>query len=164
MARGILLIVVAVALGVVLLRATDSPEPFEATSSGRTETTDRGTTPATDEEADTTTTTAEAAVARDPSEVTILVANGSGMRGAAGRVADTLKGSNYVTAPSVNAKEPAEASTVFYAPGYEADAAAIAGLLTPAPGVQPMPDPLPVDDLSGAQVLIVVAADLAGSG
>lgn len=163
MARGILLIVVAVALGIVLLQATDSPEPFQATADGGGAGGDRGTTPEIDDDTTTTTTpTTQAPVAHDPSEVTVLVANGSGISGAAGRVADSLKASNYVTAPSVNANTPAETSTVYYAPGYEADAAAVAGLLTPTPAIEPMPDPLPVDDLSGAQILVVVAADLAG--
>ena len=37
----------------------------------------------------------------------------------------------------------------------------VAAKLTPAPGVLPMPNPAPVNDLLGANVLVVVAADLA---
>lgn len=163
MLRGIGLIVVAVILGLVLLNATDSPEPFRAAST-------EDETPATPETGDdeggggtTTSTTAAAAQAHDPSEVAILVANGTGgqVRGAAGRVAETLKAGNYILKTSTNTSSAADASIVYFQPGYEADAEAVAGLLTPAPGVQPMPDPIPVADLAGANVLVVVAADLA---
>ena len=162
MLRGIGLIVVAIVLGVVLLNATDSPEPFQAEASAGDET------PAVvpDDEGDegtTTSTTVAAAQAHDPSEVQILVANGTGgqVRGAAGRIAETLKASNYILKTSTNTRTAAEASMVYFQPGYDEDAKRIAALLTPAPGVQAMPDPVPVADLAGANVLVVVAADLA---
>ena len=158
--RGIGLIVVAIVLGVVLLNATDD-EPVGISAGDDDNGSALGEQPAGD---DGQTTTTVAAVAHDPAQVTILVANGSGVRGAAGRVADTLKGSNYVTLEPTNTKAPAEASTVYFVPGYEADARAIAALLTPAPGVSAMPAELPVDDLAAAHVLVVVAADLAGAG
>lgn len=160
MLRGIGLIVVAIVLGVVLLNATDSPEPFRAaaTADDETSTTDTG-----DDEETTTSTTVAAAEAHDPSEVAIIVANGTGgqVKGAAGRIAETLKASNYILKTSTNTRTAADASIVYFQPGYEEDAKLIAGLLTPAPGVQPMPDPVPVADLAGANVLVVVAADLA---
>lgn len=164
MARGIGLIVVAVILGVVLLRATDSPEPFREEATAGASTDDGGDGEAIIEggdegEGETTTTTA---APRNPAEVAILVANGSGVSGAAGRVAETLKGSNYVLKDSTNTTSPAESSFVYFTAGYEAEARAIAALLAPAvPTVQAIPDPAPVRDLAGANVLVVVAADLA---
>ena len=162
MLRGIGLILVAIVLGVVLLNATDSPEPFRAEASADD---DAPATPAGDDEGDeeTTTTTAAPPQAHDPSEVAILVANGTGgqVRGAAGRIAESLKASNYILKTSTNTRAAAEASFVYFQPGYEEDAKRIAALLTPAPGVQPMPDPVPVADLAGANILVVVAADLA---
>jgi hypothetical protein len=157
MVRGVLLILVAVALGVALLRSTDRTPAFtKAASAGnaatKTTTTVRGAV---------TTTTAAKAKAHNPAEVTILVANGSGKAGAAARIASVLKGSNFVLKESTNTKTPAAASVVYYAPGYEPDAKAIAALLTPQPATQPLPNPLPVKDLVGAKVLVVVAADLA---
>ena len=159
MARGILLIVVAILLGVVLLNATDDPEPFTARSGS--EEPDRGATPTTDPATTDTTDTTLPPSPRDPSEVTVLVVNGSGVRGVAGRITETLKGSAYVTVDPGNI-EAVEASVVYFVEGYEADARAVATLLTPQPAVEPMPDPAPVADLQGAQVLVVVAADLAG--
>lgn len=161
MARGIMLIVVAVLLGVVLLNATDDPEPFAQASDEESD--DQGTTPTTEATGgeEETTSTSAPAVARDPSEVTVYVVNGSGVRGAAGSITERLKGSTYITVDPGNI-EVVDSSRVYFTPGYEADAAAIASLLTPPPAVEAMPDPAPVDDLRGAQVLVVVAADLAG--
>jgi hypothetical protein len=157
MVRGLALILVAVVLGVVLLRSTDHTPTFTASTKGTSATT--STTAATNSS---TSTTAAAAKGHDPAQVSILVANGSGKTGAAARVAQTLAASNFVLKTSTNTKTPATASVVYYAAGYAADAQAIARLLTPQPGVQAMPATLPVADLAGAQVLVVVAADLAG--
>ena len=160
MARGFGLIVVAVVLGVVLLNATDSSPTFVETAGDKaTATTVAG-------EGDSTTSSsvggATAPKAHDPAAVAILVANGSGVRGAAARVATTLKGSNYVIKePSVNTKTPAESSVVYYTDGYEGDARAVASLLTPTPGLAAMPDAIPVADLAGANLLVVIAADIA---
>jgi hypothetical protein len=164
MARGIALIVAAVLLGVILLRATDGPEPFDAVATesndgGRGNSNDTATTLPDD-----TATTATTAVApHNPAEVTVLVANGASISGLASQISDQLKAANFVVAEPTNTKAPAAESAVFYVAGYEADAAAIAALLSPAPKTAPMPDPPPVDDLAGAQVLVVAAADLAAA-
>ncbi|MEA3020878.1 MAG: LytR cell envelope-related transcriptional attenuator [Actinomycetota bacterium] len=164
MARGVALIVVAVLLGVILLRATSSSEPFTNVNSkpaagahgvtGTTQATGRG---------GTTPTTAPQA-ARNPATVTVLVANGANVNGLASKIADKLKAANYVTAQPGNTKAPADVSVVYYAPGYEADARAVAALLRPVPKVAPLADPPPVDDMKGANILVVAAADLARSG
>jgi hypothetical protein len=162
MTRGILLILVAVLLGVVLLNATEGSEPFEAaTSSDDGGGGDRGISPST--AATESTTTTAAPVARDPAEVTVYVVNGSGVPGAAARLTETLRSENYVTTEPGNV-ETVESSRIYYVAGYEADANAVATLLTPPPAVEEMPDPAPVDDLRGAQILVVMAADLAGGG
>lgn len=162
--RGIGLIVVAVVLGVVLLNATDSPEPFRvAANEDDSGDSNDGATP-TDEGDDTPSSTPALPQPHDPAEVAVLVANGTGgqVRGAAGRVAEQIQPENYIMKSPTNTKTASDASMVYFQPGYEGDASRVAGLLTPAPGVQPMPDPVPVDDLQGAHLLVVVAADLAG--
>lgn len=161
MARGIALIVAAVLLGVILLRATDEPEPFAGVDAEAIAD-DEGTTPTSDPATETTTPTT-AATTRNPAEVTVLVANGAGISGLASTIADQLKGANYVVAEPGNTKAPADESAVFFTPGYEADAAAVAALLNPPPQVAPLPDPAPVDDMKGAHVLVVAAADLAAA-
>ena len=163
MARGIALIVAAVLLGVILLRATDGPEPFSGVSASESDDDDGdgSTVTTTDPGTVTTASTAAPAVAHNPAEVTVLVANGAGIDGLASRIADQLKAANYVLSEPGNTKAPADESTVFYTAGYEADAAAVAALLSPPPKTALLPDPPPVDDMKGAQVLVVAAADLA---
>jgi hypothetical protein len=107
--------------------------------------------------------TVTTASTHNPAEVTVLVANGAGIPGLASKIGDQLKGANFVVAEPGNTKAPADESAVFFTPGYEADAAAIAALLTPAPKVAPLPSPAPVDDMKSAHVLVVAAADLAAA-
>ncbi len=152
--RGAALIFVAVVVGVVLLNATEGSEPFTAEPDRRTTTTAP---PDEDDEPPTETTVP----ARDPAEVRVLVANGSGIAGAAGRLTDQLNAVNYnVLAPGNTNPPRIESSAVYYAPGFQAEAEALARLLQPAVTVAPMPDPLPVDDLKEADVLIVLAEEL----
>jgi hypothetical protein len=162
LARGVVLIVAAVLIGIVLLRSTDGSEPFRnvAEDDGGADGSGDPSQPGGDG-GGTTSSTAAPATARDPAQVTVLVANGSGVKGAAQRIADTLKASNYVTAQPVNTTARADASAVYYVEGYEPDARAVAKLLNPAPNVAAMPNPLPVADLAGSHVLVVVATDLA---
>lgn len=159
MARGIALIAIAVLLGVFLLNATDSPEPFASVETDDDSELDDTTDSTPVEVPDTTDTTAQAA--RNPAEVTTLVANGAGIDGLASRISDTLKAANYIVAEPGNTRAPAEESAVYYTPGYEADAQAIANLLNPVPKVEALPDPSPVEDMKGANVVVVAAADLA---
>lgn len=191
MLRGILLIVVAVAIGVILLRATDdSPFATDEVAAGddadddvvedddaQTETEGPGAVEGETEGdggAPSTTEVAPGAgssvpdtspVTRPPAEVAVLVANGSGVAGAAARFAEVVGGAGYETAPPANVREDGgvEASVVYFTDGYEDDAAAVAGTLAPVPAVAPLPDPAPVDDLRGASVVLVVGPDLAGT-
>lgn len=203
--RGVLLVLVAVAIGLLLLNGTDeqllaaddesasaSPPPTTAPAedervvgladggAGRNRaeaSTDEDDEAATDEGGegatdDTTTSTAPTTTAttttvadgpRDPEDVTVLVANGSGLQGAAASVTETLDGAGYGTAAPSNVRDGARAnaSVVYYLEGFEADAEAVAAAFSPAPPVAPMPDPAPTDDLRGASVVLVLGPDLA---
>ncbi|HYF47690.1 MAG TPA: LytR C-terminal domain-containing protein [Acidimicrobiales bacterium] len=165
MARGIALIVAAVLLGVVLLRATDGDEPFTPVADDdETEVISGDEDDDTDTSVDVPTTDTTLAPPRNPAEVTVLVANGAGIGGLASRIAETLNGANYITAEPTNTRAPADESVVFYTPGYEADAAAVAALLTPTPRTEALPDPPPVESIGTANVIVVAAADLAEPG
>jgi hypothetical protein len=102
---------------------------------------------------------------RDPAEITVLVANGSGVSGAASEFTDTLNGAGYVTAEAANADQSDYSTTVVYYVGEEqAEAEGVATALGLDPSaVEPMPDPPPTEDgdLRGATVLVVVGTDLA---
>jgi hypothetical protein len=157
MARGVALIIAAVLLGVVLLNATDTPS-FEGVAADRT------TVPSGDDGPTTTAgdgSSTTIAAEHDPASVTVLVANGAGINGLASKIRAKLNAANYVTAEPGNTKAPADESSVYFSPGYEADANAVAALLTPAPKVAPLPNPVPVADMKNANVLVVAAADLA---
>ena len=163
MARGVALIVVAVLVGFVLLNATDAPAPLNVSSD---ETPDEGST-ATQPSSETTTTTAltastdtSVAGARPAAEVTVLVANGAKVQGAAGKLSTQIAEGGYKMAPAANTA-PVPTSTVYFIEGYEPEAKAVAALLTPVPPTAPMPAPAPVDDLRGAQVVVVQGPDLA---
>jgi len=158
MARGVALIIAAVLLGIVLLKATDSSS-VEAVDTGTTAGQSTGHTTTTEAGGSSTTTSAK----HDPASVTVLVLNGAGINGLASTIGNKLTAANYVVAEPANTKAPADESAVYYAAGYQADAEAIAALLTPAPKVSPMPQPPPVDDLKGAHVVVVAAADLANA-
>jgi hypothetical protein len=149
--RGALLVAAAVVLGVVLIRSgldTDDALSAGSGSSGTTTTTDGATT--------------TSVAARPPGEVVVLVANGSGVDGAAGRLTTTIAEAGYQTATETNTPR-VPTTTIYFTPGYEREAAALARTLSPdaAPATEAMPSPAPVSDLAGAHVLVVLGPDLA---
>lgn len=163
MARGIALIVAAVLLGVILLNATDAPEPLTVSSDESPEVTTEapsGGNPTTTVVAPVGSDTTGPAAARPPAEVTVLVANGAQVQGAASKLSTQIAGGGFTMTSPANAA-PVPTSSVYFAEGYEADARAVAALLTPAPPVALMPSPPPVDDLRGAQVVVVQGPELA---
>lgn len=161
MVRGVVLILVAVVLGVVLLQATDGPDPFTAVDDDGGAAAGRTTTSVLGGGQERTTTTPSTSPEVDPSTITVLVANGSGgVAGLAGALTEQLEGAGYQTAPPSNV-DPVDVSVVYYTTGFEEAAEAVASLFDPAPEVAPLPDPSPVDDLRAANVVLVAAADLA---
>ncbi len=100
---------------------------------------------------------------RDPSTIGVLVANGTDVGGAAGRLSGELNAANYVTLPPHNAS-PQTGSAFYYRAGYEVDAQCIARLLGESEKpLWPMPDPPPggitLDQLGNAYVLILIGPD-----
>ena len=96
-------------------------------------------------------------------DVTVLVANGSGVSGRAAELTEQVGESGYRTAaPSnVGGGETIPASTVYFTEGYRAEAEALASTLDPPPQVAALPESGPVSDLRGAQVVLVLGSDLA---
>jgi hypothetical protein len=167
--RGAVLIIIAVVLGFILL-AYGFPGADETVSSsddGVIETDsggdgDTGSGPSVATTAPPTT----AGAARSPGEVTVLVANGSGVSGAAQTFTDTLNADGYVTAEPANAdRKDYTTTTIYYVGEEQAEAAAVATALGIDPAsVQPMPDPPPTadGDLRNSTVLVIVGTDNAG--
>jgi LytR cell envelope-related transcriptional attenuator len=155
--RGVVLVAVAVVLGFFVLRAIEdtgggpTAEEIEAAAD---------TTSSSEDAADSTDTTAPAA--RPTAEVVVLVANASGVQGAAAAQSEAIARGGYQVLPAANAPSDVEATQVMATAGYEADAAALAAAIGARPdSVVPMPDPPPLD-VTGAHVLVMLGPDLAG--
>lgn len=169
-ARGLLLLAVALLIGVVLLNATDADPPGTTiTAEGDSDSGDGGAdtdSGGTDDDAGgdagaaatTTVPTPTTLAARAPAEVKVIVANASDVRGAAGGGRTALVNAKYNVLAPANAAAVAT-SSVFFVPGYDRDAAAVAAAMQlPATLVKPMPAPLPFDT-KGAHVAVVLGAD-----
>jgi hypothetical protein len=163
--RGAGLLLVAVVLGVILLNKTDDTPTTTVTQTRSTETTRRsgGTTTST---IPTTTTIA----AHDPAAVKVLPVNGTATSGVGSRAKDVLLGARYNTLAPTDAKnKPVTATVIYFAPGFQGDAAAIARLLAiPQPVIQPMPADRAaivkdVNNVAAAHVIVVVGSDIAGT-
>ena len=143
--RAIVLVIVAVALGAFLLaRGFDDSDDSTAASPGDTpeESTNgdseedpetNGTTSKTT--TTTTTTTAPPVVTHPPGDVKVAVMNGTGVRGRAGRTADTLNATGFVTAAKNTQQDRVEDSVIYYRPGYGDDAKAVASVLGAPPDI-----------------------------
>ncbi len=104
---------------------------------------------------------------RPPSEVNVLVANGTGGKGIAGSLADKLIADGYI-AKAANAPSTA-AGVIYYRQGYADDARAVAtilgappDILTPAPGdgtIAVAAEAVADGRLSDANVIVIVGAD-----
>lgn len=156
--RGIPLVALAFLIGIALLNRVDTAEPGNVVDAGSSEdTTPTTAAPAVDPEVTTTT-----AALRAPRDVRVLSANGTDVRGAAGRIKDRLMAAGYNTLAATDTKSNVTESSVYFAAGYDREAATVAETLGLAPTtVKPMPTPVPVADLKAANVLVVVGPNLA---
>ena len=155
--RGAFLLAAAVILGVVLLNAADDTPG--RISAGRGDG-DGGSGEITTTTAQATTTTT--APPRKPADVKVLSANGTRIAGAAARVRDTLRTQGYNVLAPLEARNPANASVVYFTPTFDREGQAVAQALRLGPNsVQALPNPPPVPDLRGADVVVVVGPDLA---
>ena len=103
-------------------------------------------------------------VLHPPAEVRVLVANGTDVTGAAGATLDTLvanAGYNGVGAVNDLGEEVLLETFIYYAQGYDLDAQNVRLIINgDSSNVLPLPETLPIDDLSDANVLVHVGADL----
>lgn len=159
--RGVALLAVALVIGIVLLNRTDAEPPGSRVSAG-TGASDDG-----DGDGDggrgggaprATTTAPTTAPPRPPAEVKVIVVNAAGVKGLAGRASDQLKPAGYnVLAPT---NGTATETGVFHTEGYGPDAAAIAAFFQfPPEAVKPVAEPPPIADATGADVIVLIAAD-----
>ena len=160
-ARGLALLALALLIGIVLLNATDADPPGTTVSSNSSSDNrnaaadDAGGTATTTSVAPTTTVPAHAA-----KDVKVIIANASTVKGAAGNAKKALDPAGYnILAPANAAAAPA--TSVYFTPGYDRDAAAVAAALAlPGSTVKAIPAPPPFDT-KGANVAVVIGADQA---
>jgi len=189
--KGVLLIIVVVAMGVFALsegfeddsgqsasQATQSTQVEEQPQEGETteEATENSNSDAASDaegqeaesEDSTDGTSSSLGVLHPPAEVRVLVANGTEVTGAAGATLDTLvatSGYNGVQAVNDIQENILEQTYVYFSQGYELDGRNIAIIINAAGEfVLPMPIELPIDDLLDANVLVHVGADLFPGG
>jgi hypothetical protein len=156
-ARGALLIGIAVLVGLLLLQKMDSGKTAASRIRTITPTT---LTPTTAPPLTTTT--------RPAAAVKVMVANGTTTNGIASTAQRLIAQAGYNALGPADGTAAAKAARrntiVYYAPGFDTEARRIAALLgmTPAPPVAPLPTTaLPVTDLKGANVLVLVGPDYA---
>jgi hypothetical protein len=176
-ARGAALVAVAVLAGLFLLRNGLDTEvtrtadrdtapitaPEEATDAETTdpevtepdpEATDEGpVAPADPEPAD---------APRPRDQLSVIVLNGSGLTGAAGRWSDGIGEHGYQMQSPGNANARVEVTQVMFQPGFDADAVRLVADLGAPAGVsaQALP-PEPPGDIGEAQIVVVVGPDIA---
>ncbi len=155
--KGAILVVVAVAIGLVLLR-DDSASTAQVTVGAADN-------PAAAEDSETTSsTTSTTAAVRAPADVKVLVANGSGVNGAAGTKTTELEALGYVTANPTDA-ERVTATVVYFTDTYQPEAEALATAMGADPAaVMPLPTPAPVGDTQLSNLIVVLGPELATSG
>jgi hypothetical protein len=171
-ARGLAVLGVALLVGfLLLLKAGDGGSAEAVKTAGGTKPTidtsgltDESTTTTPD---DTTTSSSEpSGTTHDPSEVKVVVLNGSGLTGVAKSTSETVGGKGYqMLDPSNAAAGRVEATTVYYSEGYQSEAAAIAELLgKTADSVGPKPTQSLGTGSDKANVVVVLGKDTAPAG
>lgn len=147
---GIVIVVAAVVVALVLLGKGYGPFHSEVESGSNTP---RSTT--------TIATTVTTLASRPPAEVKVKVVNATSTQGLAGKVRDTLNGRGYTQVALGDASTKQLQSDIYYLPGSEAEAQAVARALgINATNVRPMPEPPPVSP-GDATVMVLAGVDLA---
>jgi hypothetical protein len=164
-ARGIIVLVVAVVVGLLLL--------YKAGSGGGGGTTDvstkksGSTTTITIDDTGSTTSTTEkkSSGGHTPSEVKVLVLNGSGKTGVATSTSDSIKQTGYTMLTPDNATTNTATTTVYYADGYQTDAENVATVLGKTSDiVKPKPATSLGTGSDTANVVVVLGADVSPVG
>jgi hypothetical protein len=99
-----------------------------------------------------------------PSKVPVLVANASGITGAAAALSSQLQGGGWDLLPPVNATTDVATSSVYYLAGFQPQAAAIASSLhVPATAVVPYTTAALAGTIGTAEVVVVAGPDISSS-
>lgn len=98
-----------------------------------------------------------------PGHVSVLVANASGITGAAAALSAQLQASGWNMLTPTNATSDVSTSQVYYLAGFQPEAAAIAtSLHLPATAAAPYTSAVPVNSIGTAEVIVVAGPDISG--
>ena len=181
--KGVLLIIAVITAGIIVLNqgfdedtsassvSAPSTQETQETEEQNQEIEQETTTPSQDsseknngEEINEGSPSTSTSVLHPPAEVRVLVANGTDVTGAAGATLDTLvanAGYNGVGAVNDLGEEVLLETFIYYSQGYDLDAQNVRLIINAdSSNVLPLPEILPIDDLSDANVLVHVGADL----
>ncbi|MDQ6797858.1 MAG: LytR C-terminal domain-containing protein [Actinomycetota bacterium] len=156
-ARGIILLVVALVLGIFILNKTQGGGATSVSSEPRTTTTKAA-------KGVTTSTPPNTRAVRQPAAIKVLAANGSGVAGLGGKTGDRLTAAGYNSLAPANTSSDVSASEVEFTPGFDLEATAVAQVLgLPATSVKPLATDIPLADTKGADIVVLVGPDLDAS-
>jgi hypothetical protein len=162
--KAAIIIVVALGLGFIVLR-DNSSRGFRSAAAAHVSTPDTNFSEA---PTSTTSTTAAAAVNRQPAQIKVIAINATGRKGVAGQATTKLRNAGY------NALAPGNATTAVtnthpvsaiyvVTPGYNKEALTIAALFgLPDSAVKPLPNPSPSADIrSDTNIAVLVGSGIA---
>jgi len=146
---GVIIVVVAVIVGMIILTkgfGSGSSEILQASESPSKTTV--------------VVTSSTTLVSNPPASVKVKAVNATNVQGLATKTRERLQTVGYTQVTVGDSPKAREKTTVYYAPGSEADAQAVAKALgLNADQVMQMPEPPPID-LVGATVLVMAGLDL----
>jgi hypothetical protein len=148
------LVVVALILGFIILRSAFDDDDGSAADTPDVTEPETGTT-------DVVPTTTAAAT--DLTTAQVLVVNGAGVQGLAGRVTEALQGAGVPTLEPTTANSKFQGSGVYGSTGFEQQARAVGNMLG-IDSVQSFPAQFPLEDpnaLGNANVVVIIGTDLA---
>ncbi len=162
-ARGLIVLVVAVVIGGLLLWSwgDDGSTTVDAGKESTETTVDVSNLGTTTTAADAGTTSTTAATSgKSPSEVSVVVLNGSGQTGVAASTSATIGEAGYTMLTPANAPANVETTSVYYADGFEDSAIAVAQVLGKGTdSVKPVTEASLGGAEGDADVVVVLGAD-----
>jgi hypothetical protein len=97
-----------------------------------------------------------------PNKVPVVVANASGVTGAAAKISTQLATGGWDLLAPVNATKDVTTSSVYYVAGFQPEAEIIAtSLHLPASALAPYTTAVPISSVGTAEVVVVIGPDLA---
>lgn len=164
--RALVLLAVGIVIGIVIVAKTGAtPSPSLQLGGVSSTSTVSQTSPASSTTTAPARTTTTLAAPKPAGQVSVVVANGTTISGAAGRIGAELATIGYKNYSAVDTTSQVSTSSVYYAPGYQANAVAIASFLQmkAAPSSMPSTAPVSASTLANADILVIVGPDLASS-